>query len=100
MAASSIGLERHRGIQGHRRGRPPTPAIPARQPPDPCNKLAVNEYICKIWTKEPQRFTLNPTHPGLMVDGWLLPTSWPAWLAYNSWRPDASGGYRVDGVRS
>src|SRR3954453_18774973 len=28
------------GIQGHRTGRPPTPAIPARQPPDPCNKLA------------------------------------------------------------
>jgi hypothetical protein len=26
-------------ILGHRRGRPPTPAIPARQPPDPCNKL-------------------------------------------------------------
>src|SRR5215213_4731327 len=24
---------------GHRRGRPPTPAIPARQLPDPCNKL-------------------------------------------------------------
>src|SRR3954465_1820285 len=28
------------GIQGHRRGCPPTPAIPARQPPDPCNKLS------------------------------------------------------------
>src|SRR3954466_3496047 len=25
---------------------------------------------------------------------WLLPTSWPAWRAYNSWRPDASGGYK------
>src|SRR3954468_15829353 len=43
-----------------------------------------------------------PTRQGtspLMVlkaqDGcWLLPTSWPAWRAYNSWRPDASGGYR------
>ena len=39
MPAISIGLERHRGIQGHRRGRPPTPAIPRCQPPDPCNKL-------------------------------------------------------------
>src|SRR3954465_9992620 len=27
------------GDQGYRRGCPPTPAIPARQPPDPCNKL-------------------------------------------------------------
>src|SRR3954463_11486522 len=26
---------------------------------------------------------------------WLLPTSWPAWPAYTSWLPDASGGYRV-----
>src|SRR4051794_16629820 len=32
---------------------------------------------------------------------WLLPTSWPAWPAYNSWRPDTwrvqegTGGYRV-----
>ena len=25
------------------------------------------EYICKIWTTEPERFTINPTHqmPGL-----------------------------------
>ncbi len=25
------------------------------------------EYVCKIWTQEPQRFTLNPIHhtPGL-----------------------------------
>jgi hypothetical protein len=27
---------------------------------------------------------------------WSLPTSWPAWPAYNSWLPDASGGYRVE----
>jgi len=29
--------------------------------------LAPYEYICKIWTKEPERFTLDPTHqmPGL-----------------------------------
>jgi transposase InsO family protein len=29
--------------------------------------LTPYEYICKIWTKEPQRFTLNPIHqmPGL-----------------------------------
>src|SRR3954447_12161237 len=25
---------------------------------------------------------------------WLLPTSWPAWRAYNSWRPDT---WRVQG---
>src|SRR5215207_7613264 len=31
------------------------------------------------------------------ADGWLLPTSWPVWPAYSSSRPDASGGYRVDG---
>ena len=33
------------------------------------------EYICKIWTIEPERFTLDPTHqmPGLMrpVRGWV-----------------------------
>jgi hypothetical protein len=39
VTAISIGLERHGGIQGHRRGHPPTPAIPACQPLDPCNKL-------------------------------------------------------------
>lgn len=29
--------------------------------------LTPYEYICKTWTKEPQRFILNPTHqmPGL-----------------------------------
>ena len=29
--------------------------------------LTPYEYICKIWTKEPQRFRLDPTHqmPGL-----------------------------------
>src|SRR3954453_11835696 len=27
---------------------------------------------------------------------WLLPTSCPAWPAYSSSRPDASGGYRLD----
>src|SRR5215207_5286309 len=26
---------------------------------------------------------------------WLLPTSWPAWPAYNSSRPDACRGYRL-----
>src|SRR4051794_41624502 len=45
MTASSIGLERHRGIQGQRRGNPPTPATPARQPPDPCNKLATQHNL-------------------------------------------------------
>src|SRR4051812_48288805 len=31
---------------------------------------------------------------------WLLPTSWPAWPAYSSSRPDTSGGYRrVQGGR-
>lgn len=31
------------------------------------NGLTPHEYICKIWTKEPDRFTLNPIHqmPGL-----------------------------------
>src|SRR3954464_5175320 len=38
VAVSSIDLERH-GDPGSQKGRPPTPAIPARQPPDPCNKL-------------------------------------------------------------
>src|SRR3954466_233341 len=28
---------------------------------------------------------------------WLLPTSWPAWRAYSSSRPDTFGGYRADG---
>src|ERR1700722_4784493 len=29
--------------------------------------LTPYEFICKIWTKEPERFNLNPTHqmPGL-----------------------------------
>ena len=29
--------------------------------------LTPYEYICKIWTSEPERFTLNPIHqmPGL-----------------------------------
>ena len=29
--------------------------------------LTPYEYVCKMWTKEPERFTLNPTHqmPGL-----------------------------------
>jgi hypothetical protein len=26
----------------------------------------------------------------------LLPTSWPAWPAYSSQRPDSSGGYRME----
>ena len=31
------------------------------------NGLTPYEYICKIWTSEPGRFTLNPIHqmPGL-----------------------------------
>jgi transposase InsO family protein len=31
------------------------------------NGLTPNEYICKIWTSEPDRFILNPIHqmPGL-----------------------------------
>jgi hypothetical protein len=31
--------------------------------------LTPNEFICKIWTKEPERFNLNPTHqmPGLNI---------------------------------
>ena len=30
-------------------------------------RLTPYEYICKVWTKEPERFTLNPLHqmPGL-----------------------------------
>ncbi len=27
--------------------------------------LTPYEYICKIWTKEPKRFTVNPTHQSL-----------------------------------
>src|SRR4051812_45722073 len=27
---------------------------------------------------------------------WLLPTSWPAWRAYNVCLPDTCRGYRVD----
>src|SRR4051794_30251800 len=36
------------------------------------------------------------SHHGAQGTGgrWLLPTSWPAWPAYSSSRPDASGGYR------
>jgi hypothetical protein len=35
--------------------------------------LTPYEYICKIWTTEPQRFRLDPHHliPGLM--GWTAP---------------------------
>ena len=31
--------------------------------------LTPYEYVCKLWTKEPQRFTLNPLHhmPGLNI---------------------------------
>lgn len=31
--------------------------------------LTVYEFICKCWQKEPDRFTLNPTHqlPGLYI---------------------------------
>ncbi len=43
MAARSLGLKGTAGILGYKRGRPPTPAIPGRQPPDPCNKLAPRE---------------------------------------------------------
>ena len=25
-------------------------------------RLTPYEYICKVWTKEPERFTLNPLH--------------------------------------
>ena len=31
--------------------------------------LTLCEYVCKLWTKEPQRFILNPLHqmPGLNI---------------------------------
>jgi len=31
------------------------------------NGLTLYEYVCKIWTSEPERFIINPTHqnPGL-----------------------------------
>ena len=33
------------------------------------NSLTPFEYICKIWTSEPDRFIINPTHhkPGLNI---------------------------------
>ena len=39
---------------------------PAAQNPE---GLTPYEYVCKLWTKEPQRFTLNPLHhmPGLNI---------------------------------
>src|SRR3954463_3349336 len=39
----------------------------------------------------------HKSHHGAHGTGgrWLLPTSWPAWPAYSSSRPDTSGGYRV-----
>src|SRR3954464_379845 len=42
----------------------------------------------------------HKSHHGAQGTGgrWLLPTSWPAWPAYSSSRPDTSGGYRVDAI--
>jgi len=33
--------------------------------------LTPYEYICKIWTKEPKRFTVNPTHQSLGLNTWV-----------------------------
>ncbi|SNT76972.1 Integrase core domain-containing protein [Paracoccus seriniphilus] len=40
--------------------------------------LTPYEYICKIWTSEPDRFTLNPIHqmPGLNIQ--IVPPSDPS----------------------
>src|SRR3954469_1386391 len=42
------------GIQGHRRGHPPTPAIPARQPPDPCtdSRYTQSPFLGGIWDRK------------------------------------------------
>jgi len=42
----------------------PTSSMPTTSPEDfkTLKGLTPYEYICSIWTKEPQRFTLNPTH--------------------------------------
>src|SRR5215211_1229632 len=46
------------GIQGHQRGRPPTPAIPRCQPPDPCNKLPGGAIVQAF-----DAFGLEARHP-------------------------------------
>jgi Integrase core domain len=39
------------------------------------------EYICKIWTSEPDRFTINPTHQMLGLNSQF--TDSPAWPLVN-----------------
>jgi len=34
--------------------------------------LTPYEYICKIWTKEPKKFTVNPTHQSLGLNIYAL----------------------------
>src|SRR4051794_8138312 len=67
---------------GHRRGRPPTPAIPACQPPDPCNKLARRHHIPKQKhrvTNWAEYDTALRARGSLTV--WFTPEAVAAWAA-------------------
>jgi len=47
--------------------------------------LTPYEYLCKLWTQTPDRFTLNPIHqmPGLNIEALhcICVTGAPAWVA-------------------
>ena len=45
------------------------------------NGLTPDEYICKIWTSEPERFIVNPIHQmaglnNLALPRFCKPTNW------------------------
>src|SRR4051812_5478724 len=59
------------GDQGHRRGCPPTPAIPARQPPDPCNKL--DRSVCRSAVDLGRTSLPNPSRSLTQAVAWCSP---------------------------
>src|SRR5215204_4155265 len=65
----------------------------------PCTGAPRRDFLLGLRHGQLVRAHVPSWCSGHGVDGWLLPTSWPAWPAYNSWLPDACRGYSMDAPR-
>src|SRR3954470_24172866 len=71
---------------------PPVSHEPPRRPADPCTGAHGRDFLLGIRRGQPVGAHVPSWCSRHEVDGWSLPTSGPAWRAYDLSLPDAADG--------